>query len=129
MNAVILLGYSATSWGAGFGIARSSHLLSTRLSNPWVRHCHLRDEKPNLFETVQELAERAVTDAVVLPYFFDPAHEALDIVAVELTRAQKLTPQMRLLLGPTLGHDERIVDLLVQRLAETGSYGLCRISS
>lgn len=83
-----------------------------------VSWASLQFNRPSLVEAVEEAIARGVDHLTVLPYFlFDGTHVNKDIpLALDDLRSRH--PQVQIWLAKTLGADDRIVDVLVDRLSE-----------
>ena len=70
----------------------------------------------NIEHGVKALAEQGVTELKVVPYFlFEGIHIREDIPN-EIGEILKKYPQVKLEMGHTLGVDERLADILVDRI-------------
>lgn len=72
----------------------------------------------NIEKGLGALKDRGVTNVKVVPYFlFDGIHIREDIPE-ELAKFVEKNPDMTVTLGKTLGADERLADIVADRIAE-----------
>lgn len=81
----------------------------------------LQFNHPNLAECIQDMTSKGVSRIAVLPYFlFDGTHVNVDIPN-ELEELRHKYPSVEITLARTLGIDDRLIDLLMDRLAEAST--------
>lgn len=117
---VALLGHgSARSHCTAEGLRAVATRLAARLGDTAeVQVAFFEFLHPTLEETLESFRARGFTKAIVLPYFLFEGKE-IKIEIPDLLR--QLTPRfpgLQLILGPDLGVDRRLIDLLAQRVAE-----------
>jgi sirohydrochlorin ferrochelatase len=84
----------------------------------------LQFNHPNLEEAIEEQIVQGATNIVILPYFlFDGTHINVDIPG-ELDALQQRHPGVNIAMGRTLGVEDRLIEVLVDRLAEAGNSSL-----
>lgn len=74
--------------------------------------------KPSLYESLCDFAQKGITNIKVVPYFlFEGKHTAEDIPAV-IEKFCSEYPHISVCLGAVLGEDERLVQILANRVKE-----------
>ncbi|MBC9785782.1 sirohydrochlorin cobaltochelatase [Heliobacillus mobilis] len=82
--------------------------------------CFMENAKPNLAEGIEELVALGVDEVKVIPLFlYNGVHIQKDIPE-ELEEIGKAHPQLRFTMGRPLGADERIAQLIFERIQEVG---------
>ncbi|TFG96653.1 MAG: cobalamin biosynthesis protein CbiX [Myxococcales bacterium] len=87
-----------------------------RLPDRLVHTAHLDLAAPSIPEAIDACAAEGAGEIVLAPWFLSPgAHSARDLprIAQEATRRH---PDVRILCAAPLGFDERLIDVLVERL-------------
>lgn len=83
-----------------------------------IEHASLQFGRPRLSEAIEILMGRGVRHVVVVPYFlFEGRHINQDIPQ-ELDAIRMRYPDIEVSLAETLGVDDRLVDVLVDRVSE-----------
>jgi sirohydrochlorin cobaltochelatase len=116
MNAVILLGHGSRAVGADRGIEDAAKQLAARRPELTVRVAHMELCQPDLETVVVALHHEQRRNVVILPYFLHEGHHLKCDIPQQLEELRAKHPDMTLVLGPHLGFDPRLVDVLEQRL-------------
>ncbi len=88
-------------------------LPDTLISTAYMEFCHL-----NIEEALDALSARGADDIRVVPYFlFSGIHIREDIPA-ELEKYRQAHPEIKIFMGATLGADERLADILADRVRD-----------
>jgi sirohydrochlorin ferrochelatase len=90
-----------------------------RLPDRLVRTAHLDLAEPAIPDAIDALVEEGAGEIVVAPWFLSPgAHTARDLPRLAAEAARR-HPAVRIVCAPPLGLDERLVDLLLERITGT----------
>lgn len=73
---------------------------------------------PTIPAAIQALVARGLKTIIVMPYLLFPGKVLYDNVMVEVAKARVLHPGVDFSVTPTLGVDERLVDIVVDRIRE-----------
>ena len=88
-----------------------------RLPERLVRTAHLDLAKPSIPDAIDACAEDGAGEVVLLPWFLSPgAHTARDLPRIAREAARR-HPGVRIACAAPLGFDEKLVDVLLDRLA------------
>jgi sirohydrochlorin cobaltochelatase len=117
MNAVVLLGHGSRAEGVSRSLEQVAEALSVRLPTMHVRAAHRELCEPSLEQVVAELAACGVQRVIVLPYFLHLGLHILKDVPEQLAALRCAYPNVELVLAEHLGYDERVVPVLLDRLA------------
>ncbi|MDP2719224.1 MAG: precorrin-8X methylmutase, partial [Dehalococcoidia bacterium] len=84
-----------------------------------IQPAFLQFNSPGIQEAVRILVNREVRDIIVLPYFLLEGSHYHHHIPEELNRISKMYPDVKITIGRSLGVDDRIIDVAVDRLRET----------
>ena len=88
-----------------------------RLPDRSVRTAHLDLAAPAIPEAIDACAAEGVAEIVLAPWFLSPgAHTARDLPRIAQQAARR-HPGVRIACAEPLGFDEKLVDVLLERLA------------
>jgi sirohydrochlorin ferrochelatase len=90
----------------------------SRVSIPIQEVCFLELARPTISEGVRRCVERTATRIAVVPVLLFAASHAKRDIPLELERAQRQHPHVVLDYGRPFGVDERIIDILAERIQE-----------
>ncbi len=124
-EAIILMGHGSRVPGAGKRMEEVAHQLKRSHAYPWVEVCFVSRLGPHFSEVFERCVKEGAQKVLVIPYFLhEGLHLLLDIPEMMQEEAKKF-PHVKLILGKGLGFDERLVDLVRQRIEE--SKDLCDV--
>lgn len=93
--------------------------LKSRMKDCIIETAFLQFSEVDLNCGLDKLKVQGVSDIKVIPYFlFDGVHIREDIPK-EIDEYLKNNPDMKISMGKTLGYDNRLVEILVDRVSET----------
>ena len=88
-----------------------------RLPDRLVRTAHLDLAAPSIPEAIDACAAEGAGEILLVPWFLSPgAHTARDLPQIAQEAARR-HPDLRIACAAPLGFDERLVDVLLERLA------------
>jgi sirohydrochlorin ferrochelatase len=88
-----------------------------RLPERLVQTAHLDLAPPSIPDAIDACAAQGAGEILLAPWFLSPgAHSARDLPRIA-QQAATLHPTVRILCAKPLGFDERLVDVLLERLA------------
>jgi len=91
-----------------------------RLPDRVVRTAHLDLATPSIPDAIDACADEGAGEIVLLPWFLSPgAHTARDLPRIAQEAAGR-HPGVRISCAAPLGFDEKLVDVLLERLASPG---------
>ncbi|MDD2568381.1 MAG: CbiX/SirB N-terminal domain-containing protein [Clostridia bacterium] len=83
-----------------------------------VAYCFLEFAEPNLKQALHDFVQKGIDDIKVIPYFlFEGTHTLEDIPAI-IEEFCKEQPHIKVGFGRVLGYDERIVQILTDRVKQ-----------
>jgi len=118
-TAIILLGHGSRVPDAGKHMEKVASGLRERYRYEIVEICYMSRLGPHFPETFEKCVSRGASDIVVIPYFLhDGLHLVLDIPEM-MQQMAAAYPDVKLVLGPNLGFDDILVDLVERRIADS----------
>lgn len=118
-KAVMLVAHGSHSADALAEFAQIVELLGQQYREAMVVGASMEINMPDIATAVQQLNEKAIEEILVIPYFlFRGRHTKKDIPQL-LAVEQKRFPNINIKLGPPLGIDDLICQLLIKRIAQT----------
>jgi sirohydrochlorin ferrochelatase len=125
LEAIILLAHGSRVPEAGRDMERVANHLKEKYAHPMVEICYLSRWGPHFPEVLEKCVRQGVKKIIVMPYFLHIGlHLLLDIPEM-LQEESRRFPEVKLILGKSLGFSEALVDL-VQRCIEEAS-GFCDV--
>lgn len=89
-----------------------------QLPDTQIVSSYMEFASPNVQEGLEQLKSNGITDIIVVPYFlFDGIHINEDIPE-ELDKFRELNPDITVTMSHTLGKDERLSQILAERIRE-----------
>ncbi|RFU67643.1 sirohydrochlorin chelatase [Peribacillus saganii] len=105
------------------GVEQAASFIQRCMQNidvPIQEYCFLELANPNIKEAFQRCIERGATKIHALPVLLLTAAHAKDDIPTELSRIHKQYPEVGVRYGRPIGVDSNMVDILVERIQETG---------
>lgn len=91
----------------------AARLPETLIETAYMEFCHL-----NIAEGLDSLVAKGADDIRVVPYFLFSGIHIREDIPEELEKYRKNHPQIQLSMGRTLGADERLAEILSDRVRE-----------
>ncbi len=102
------------------GLAEVVRRMQERVVPPTrVRLAGFEFTRPSLTEAVDQLVREGSRRIVVAPFFVFDGKHILEEIPEELERLRSAWPQLELLYARTLGHDGRMMDIVVERVRQS----------
>lgn len=118
-EAVILLGHGSRLPGAGDDMAQVAQRLRVKTGHPLVKPCSMQMLGPGFDDVFEQCVVGGAKRIIVIPYFLHAGvHMQQDIPALLREKAAR-HPEIEIILGKNLGYDERLVDLVILRIADS----------
>lgn len=115
-KAVLLVGHGSRRKEANEALVTLCELVSGKDRKTIIAHGFLQLADPGLPEALAELDGQGVDEVTVVPVFlYEGVHIKEDIPEI-LAREAAKRPNMRLVLAPVLGIDERMADIVWDRV-------------
>lgn len=116
-RAILLVDHGSRRAEANEQLTALAERVARRAPERVVRVAHLELAAPGIGEGVDACVAAGAGEIVVLPYFLGPgSHTQRDIPRL-VEEAAARHPGVRVRIGEPLGIDERIVDLILDRVA------------
>jgi sirohydrochlorin ferrochelatase len=117
-EAIILLAHGSRVPEAGRDMERVADYLKEKYAHPIVEICYLSRWGPHFPEILEKCVHQGAKKIIVIPYFLHAGlHILLDIPEMLQEEARKF-PQVKVILGKSLGFNEALVDLVQRRIEE-----------
>lgn len=118
-ESVILLGHGSRLPGAGEDMTQVAHRIQVKTGHPSVMICNMQFLGPTFDEVFDQCAANGAKRIIVIPYFLHlGVHMQQDIPEMLREKAGS-HPEIEIILGKNLGYDERLADIVIQRIAES----------
>lgn len=115
-QAVLLVGHGSRKTEANDALVRLCGLVKSKRPGAVIVHGFLQFAQPDLPGALARLATDGVEEVTIVPVFlYEGVHIQEDIPEVLTEEAEKY-PDMRLILAPVLGIDERMADIVWDRV-------------
>lgn len=118
-TAVVVLGHGSRAAGAAELLEWVAGRLALQLDCP-VRAASLQFNRPTLEECCRQLAAEGARRVAVAPYFLFSGNHLTGDIPGEIERIREAVPGVELVLAPPLGADERLVEVLRERITGAG---------
>lgn len=117
-EAIILLAHGSRVPEAGRDMEQVANRLKEKYTYPIVEICYLSRWGPHFPEILEKCVHQGAKKIIVIPYFLHAGlHLLLDIPEMLQEEARKF-PQVKVILGKSLGFNEALVDLVQRRIEE-----------
>lgn len=115
----MLVAHGSYSADALAEFAQMVELMGKHYTEALVVGASMEINDPNIASAVEQLNEKGVEEILVVPYFlFRGRHTKKDIPQL-LSVEQERYPKLNIKLGPPLGVDDLLCELLIKRIAQT----------
>lgn len=115
-KAVILVGHGSRRDEANDALIGLCKLVEKKRPASLITHAFLQFAKPSLEEAIENLAGQGIIEVTIVPVFlYEGIHIREDIPEILASEADK-HPDMRLILAPVLGIDERMAEIVLDRV-------------
>ena len=115
-QAILLVGHGSRRSEANDALLTLSSLVKNKRPDAILAHGFLQFAQPDLPTALAALANQGVEEVTIVPVFlYEGIHIKEDIPEVLAVEAEK-HPQMRLILAPVLGIDERMAEIVIDRV-------------
>lgn len=106
---------SRPEYDNGEDLFKLAEIISQRLALP-VEPAQAQFGYPEIAEAIQSLVTRGSKIIIVMPYLLFPGKVLYDNVVVDVDKARAFYPRIDFFITPTLGVDERLVNIAVDRI-------------
>ena len=118
MKGILILAHGSREKQTENTLHQIIDLLQKKTVNTIIGKAFLQFSEINLEKGLDLLVKKGASEIVIIPYFlFDGIHIREDIPK-EIEEYKKGNPDIKVSLGKTLGVDERLVDILLDRVGE-----------
>ncbi|NLI92673.1 MAG: cobalamin biosynthesis protein CbiX [Peptococcaceae bacterium] len=118
MIGVLILAHGSREKETETTLDQIMSMLEQRLQLENIEEAFLQFSAINLQQGLVKLINRGATDIKIIPYFlFEGVHIKEDIPH-EIREFNKIYPDIKITLGKTLGADDRLADILADRVKE-----------
>lgn len=121
-TAILILGHGSPIHEANYTLHQIAEAISLKTGHAIVQPAFLQFAQPDFQGAVDILAKQDVSNIIVHPYFlYMGAHVTKDL-PFEIGTAKKKYPNLNIILAKHLGYHEKLVDVAIERIEETGSF-------
>lgn len=117
-RAILLVDHGSRREEANALLEAVAEALRRRVGDVRVRTAHLEIAPPSIGEAIDACAAEGVADLVLLPWFLGPGRHTARDIPERAAAAAARHPALRLRIAEPIGLDEKLVDLLLERVAQ-----------
>ncbi len=117
-RAVIIIGHGSRQDEANETVRETARALSRLGGFGPVVPAFLKFGEPDFRSALEGLIVKGFYEIMVMPYFLYPGAHVREDIPQEICRVQKKHPHVRIRLCRTLGFDEKIIEVVADRLEE-----------
>lgn len=118
-ESVILLGHGSRLPGAGEDMKQVAHRIQVKTGHSSVNICNMQFLGPTFDEVFDQCAADGAKRIIVIPYFLHVGVHMQKDIPEMLREKVEGHPEIEIILGKNLGYDERLADIVIQRIAES----------
>lgn len=116
-SAVLLVGHGSRRREANEALQYLQTLVQKQQPEQLLAHSFLQLAQPDVHSVIAQLAERGMEKVIIVPVFlYEGVHIKEDFPEILAAAAEKY-PQLQLSLAPILGIDERMAEIIGDRIA------------
>jgi sirohydrochlorin ferrochelatase len=115
-RAVVLIDHGSKRPEANAVVERMAELVQQALPYDVVRYAHMESAGPTLAEAFAACVAAGAGEIVVHPYFLGPGRHTTDDIPRLVADAAARHPGLRARLADPLGADEKIVEVILERV-------------
>ncbi len=120
MKAVLFVGHGSKDPEGNEEVRLFVASVAKELDVPIVETCFLEFEQPDVYQGLEACVQKGATQVVVIPIMLIAAGHAKIHIPSALDDMRKKYPNIRFTYGRPVGVSEQLVELLTNRMAETG---------
>ena len=117
-RAVLIVGHGSKREGSSGILGQVASALQKREPDTFFQTAFLEINSPNIPEGIGLCFAQGAEEIVVVPYFVQPGRHVLEDIPRIISLAQEKHPQQKIRLSSHLAFDERIVSVVLDRIAE-----------
>lgn len=118
MKGVLIVGHGSRQKSTEQTLETIVETVRSKLPETLIEIAYMEFGKQDIPSGLNALIERGTTEIAVVPYFlFDGIHIREDIPKA-LDELKAMHPQLKIVMGKTLGVDERLASILADRVME-----------
>jgi sirohydrochlorin ferrochelatase len=121
-TAIVVLGHGSRANESALSMAKIVERLARQLPNQVVRIAHRELCPPTLETVVADLVEQGLRRIVILPYFLHLGLHLRRDIPDQLEALRKVFPFVDFIVTEHLGYDDRLADILLDRLSAVASF-------
>lgn len=115
---IIVLAHGSRAERADNVLSSLVDKFSSEVDYEYVERAAMELTEPTLADKVEDLAGRGVEKIIVLPLFLFPGIHVQEDIPAMMEKLEENYPRIEFKLGEIVGDDDRLVDILKDRLRE-----------
>lgn len=117
---ILAHGSRAIAWEANQLLLKIVEMFKAKTGNENVKPAYMNSKSggPGLEEAVGKLVTEGFTEIIVAPWFLTNGLHIMEDIPETIGVLEAKYPQVKITLAQVLGADERIVDILIDRIEE-----------
>ncbi len=117
-TALIVLGHGSRAPEATETLAAVTAMVREKTDYDRVSYASLQLSEPGLASVVQELADAGINRILIAPFLIATGQHVKEDIPNELAALREKHPGVEMHLGSPLGADERLAEILLDRVVE-----------
>jgi len=117
---VIILGHGSRAKEANLVFTKLVEMIEQKVEYDLVTRASMELAEPNLEASVADLVAKEVEKIVVVPLFLFPGIHMQEDIPCLMEEVSQQYPAVEFLLGDNIGADEKVAEIMVDRIAEVG---------
>jgi len=117
-RAILLVDHGSRVASANAALDEVAEQLRLRLPDRLVRVAHLEIAPPGIGEGIDACVAAGASEIVVHPYFLSPGRHTSHDIPRQVEQAAARHPGVRVRLTPALGPHPKLLDVIVERVAD-----------
>lgn len=116
MKGILVVAHGSRAKETEATLEKVLNMAKKKISNEIIEYAYMEFSEKTISTAVKSLIEQGVSEIKIVPYFlFDGIHLKEDIPNM-VKKCMLDNPNINITMGATLGADERLADILVDRI-------------
>ncbi len=121
MEGIIILGHGSRAGEANQALQTISRMVERQVGHGTVKAAYLQFSEPDLEKALRSMIKSGFKKIIIMPYFlYRGIHLQEDIPQIMRKVQRDYGSQVEIVLAGPLGEDDRLVEIVVDRIREVG---------
>lgn len=118
MNGILIIAHGSRANETKITLDRIVNMVRKKIPKVLIGVGYMEFSDPSIAKGLTQLVEQGVTAIKVVPYFLFEGVHIKDDIPLEIAKFTENRPGVSVTIGSTLGADERLADILVDRIMQ-----------